>query len=162
MQTTAQAEHIELMDRITAATTVDEMTAARSVITMTETGRGWADDQAPGHYYNGHLLVTIAADNSRAYTDMFGIPHPARLLWEQAIEAETVRERGRPAIGRPIQVRLPQKTISTLDRWAAQEGISRSEAVRLLINMGIVAAHRADNRAQAAETGFPAGTVRVV
>jgi hypothetical protein len=45
------------------------------------------------------------------------------------------RGRGRPATGRDpmIGLRLPKAEIASLDRWAKANGLTRSEAIRVLI-----------------------------
>ena len=98
----------------------------------------------------------MASDNTRAYTDIHSLPNDAFALWGEARTALRTRERGRPEVGRRVDVRLPESTIGILDRWAAREGIGRAEAARRLIYMGIVAAHRADGLT---EDGWPAGVV---
>ena len=49
------------------------------------------------------------------------------------------RGRGRPATGKDplVAFRLPKGGIADLDRWAAANGYSRSEAIRVLIERGI-------------------------
>ena len=49
------------------------------------------------------------------------------------------KKRGRPATGvRPIiGLRLSDSDIARVDRWAAEHEVSRSEAVRLLIERGL-------------------------
>ncbi len=49
------------------------------------------------------------------------------------------KKRGRPATGvRPIiGLRLSVSDIARVDRWAAEHKVSRSEAVRLLIERGL-------------------------
>ena len=49
------------------------------------------------------------------------------------------KKRGRPPTGiRPIVgLRLSEVEIERVDRWAADHGVNRSEAVRLLIERGL-------------------------
>jgi hypothetical protein len=49
------------------------------------------------------------------------------------------KKRGRPATGKDPQVaaRIPVEVIAVLDGWAAEHGVSRSEAVRRLIERGL-------------------------
>jgi Ribbon-helix-helix protein, copG family len=49
------------------------------------------------------------------------------------------KKRGRPATGiRPIiGLRLSETEIARVDRWAGEQKVSRSEAVRLLIERGL-------------------------
>lgn len=46
------------------------------------------------------------------------------------------RERGRPAIGPRVVVRLPESRIEELDRDAYGGWMERAQLLRLLINMG--------------------------
>jgi hypothetical protein len=48
-------------------------------------------------------------------------------------------KRGRPATGRDplVGVRIPAEVITALDKWAKDEGVSRSEAIRRLIESAI-------------------------
>jgi predicted DNA-binding protein len=49
------------------------------------------------------------------------------------------KKRGRPATGKDplVAVRLPPKMITALDKWAAREGLTRSAAVRQMIERGL-------------------------
>jgi hypothetical protein len=49
------------------------------------------------------------------------------------------KKRGRPATGiRPmIGLRLSKVEIGRVDRWAVDHGVTRSEAIRLLIESGL-------------------------
>ena len=50
------------------------------------------------------------------------------------------KSRGRPRgrkYGETIPVRLTSETIAVIDRWAARRDLSRSEAIRLLIEVGL-------------------------
>lgn len=51
-------------------------------------------------------------------------------------------KRGRPATGRdPVSaVRLPHELTSGVDAWAAKHEISRSEAIRRLVELGLASA----------------------
>lgn len=46
---------------------------------------------------------------------------------------------GRPATGRdPVMaMRLPNELRAAIDRWATEKGMSRSEAIRTLIEQGL-------------------------
>lgn len=57
---------------------------------------------------------------------------------------EPERGPGRPAIGRPVQVRFPDGLLARLHAWADYSGISRAEAVRILVDSGLVRAEQAD------------------
>lgn len=49
------------------------------------------------------------------------------------------KARGRPATGQDplIALRMPPETITALDTWAEKQGLSRSEAVRQLVEWGL-------------------------
>jgi hypothetical protein len=58
----------------------------------------------------------------------------------------TPKKRGRPATGRDpfVGVRLPPALIAEIKKWAAKSngGISRSEAIRRLVEIGLRAPKR--------------------
>ena len=56
---------------------------------------------------------------------------------------EPKRGPGRPPIGRPIQVRLPVGLLARLDTFAGE--LNRAEAVRILLNAGLVNAEQVDH-----------------
>jgi predicted DNA-binding protein len=49
------------------------------------------------------------------------------------------RSRGRPATGRDpvLAVRLPDELRTTVEEWAKKEKVTRSEAIRTLIERGL-------------------------
>jgi len=49
------------------------------------------------------------------------------------------KKRGRPATGKDPMVgtRIPVEMIGSIDKWATENGVSRSEAVRRLIQLGL-------------------------
>jgi Arc/MetJ-type ribon-helix-helix transcriptional regulator len=49
------------------------------------------------------------------------------------------KKRGRPATGRDphVTARLPQDLIDGIERWADLNGVSRSEAIRRLIELSL-------------------------
>jgi hypothetical protein len=55
----------------------------------------------------------------------------------------TKKSRGRPATGQGLQIgaRWPDETVAMIDAWAAAEedGPSRSEAIRRLVEIGLKA-----------------------
>src|SRR6476469_2397763 len=53
------------------------------------------------------------------------------------------KTRGRPATGRypTITARLPETTISSVDKWATKNYTTRSEAIRRLVEMALVLTH---------------------
>jgi hypothetical protein len=56
----------------------------------------------------------------------------------------TPKKRGRPATGRNpfLTARVPQELIDALEAWAVANEISRSEAVRRLLELGLSAPKR--------------------
>jgi hypothetical protein len=53
------------------------------------------------------------------------------------------KRRGRPSTGGRdpgVHVRLPETMLATLDAWAASQDVSRSEAIRRLVELGLNAA----------------------
>lgn len=44
---------------------------------------------------------------------------------------------GRPEIGKPINIRLPNDLLAEVDVYAAENGISRAEAIRQLVQRGL-------------------------
>ena len=59
----------------------------------------------------------------------------------KSTKRKQTRARGRPATGRdpPVTARIPNDAIELLDRWAKSEGITRGEAIRQLIEVGLKA-----------------------
>jgi hypothetical protein len=57
----------------------------------------------------------------------------------KSIKVIQKKKRGRPATGRdPVMaIRLPEKLRVAVDHWAADKKITRSEAIRLLIDRGL-------------------------
>jgi hypothetical protein len=47
------------------------------------------------------------------------------------------RPRGRAYGGDTIPVRLPPQMVGRIDRWAAARGVSRSEAIRVLLEQAL-------------------------
>jgi metal-responsive CopG/Arc/MetJ family transcriptional regulator len=58
----------------------------------------------------------------------------------------TPKKRGRPATGRDphISARLPEPLIAAVEKWADQHEISRSEAFRQLVELGLKAKPQSD------------------
>ena len=52
----------------------------------------------------------------------------------------TPRSAGRPAVGRPVNIRLGDALLAEVDAYAEHEGIQRPEAIRQLVRRGL---HRA-------------------
>jgi hypothetical protein len=55
------------------------------------------------------------------------------------IQAVTKRKRGRPATGQNPMIggRVRQETIDAMDEWAKANGLTRSEAMGLLLEAGL-------------------------
>lgn len=47
---------------------------------------------------------------------------------------------GRPAIGEPVQIRLPAAMLADIDRLAAAEGVTRSQWIRQALAARVAAA----------------------
>jgi hypothetical protein len=56
----------------------------------------------------------------------------------------TPKKRGRPATGRNpfLTARVPQEAIDAIEAWAVANEISRSEAIRRLLELGLSAPKR--------------------
>jgi len=54
------------------------------------------------------------------------------------------KKRGRPATGKDplVGARFPQELIDAIDDWASQNESSRSEAIRRLVELGLLAKAR--------------------
>jgi Arc/MetJ-type ribon-helix-helix transcriptional regulator len=55
------------------------------------------------------------------------------------IKGRPKKQRGRPATGKDpsVSARLPQLLINAIETWADENGSSRSEAIRRLIERGL-------------------------
>jgi Ribbon-helix-helix protein, copG family len=58
---------------------------------------------------------------------------------KKSIKVTPKKKRGRPATGRDPHVtsRMPQLLIDQVERWAAANDTSRSEAIRRLVELGL-------------------------
>jgi hypothetical protein len=58
---------------------------------------------------------------------------------KRSITVTPKKKRGRPATGRDPHVtsRMPQTLINQVERWAASNETSRSEAIRRLVELGL-------------------------
>lgn len=153
----ARETSAQIIDRIRTATTIDEMRVALShlkpVGTLAEIGQ-WGSRQ-PGTYTDGRIIVTIDdqdAEHVVDYVRVFDMPtksliqrtreavaeerHETELADDEPEQPET-RRRGRPAIGEPVQVRLPETLLDSLDEYAARNNWTRAEAVRNLVRVGL-------------------------
>jgi len=57
----------------------------------------------------------------------------------KSIKVIPKKKRGRPATGRDpvLAIRLPDKLREAVDQWAASRKITRSQAIRMLIDKGL-------------------------
>lgn len=80
-------------------------------------------------------MVLIVSRSGSFESHMFYAKHK---FMKRSISAKQ-KKRGRPATGvRPmIGLRLSATDIARVDSWAAAHGLSRSEAIRLLIERGL-------------------------
>lgn len=155
MTTTAAAiANKQLIDRLNAAATVDELAAVLATIADIRPGDGRAPgfptDSADGDYYNGHLFATFAAGRY-AMTEMRHLNQSTLALWNEldqrnraaaaeerdaARTARADRGRGRPEIGRRVEVRLPEWLIAIVEARADAEGVTRADVLRALVMAG--------------------------
>lgn len=58
---------------------------------------------------------------------------------KKSIKVHPKKKRGRPATGKDplVSARLPQKLIDQVERWAASNEASRSEAIRQLVELAL-------------------------
>jgi hypothetical protein len=54
-------------------------------------------------------------------------------------QSDTTNKGGRPATGKDplISARVPPATIGAIDTWAGNNGVTRSEAIRRLVELGL-------------------------
>jgi hypothetical protein len=66
------------------------------------------------------------------------------LFMAKSIKVHPKRQRGRPATGKDplVSARLPQPLIDQVEEWSASSEVSRSEAIRRLIEIGLKAKGR--------------------
>jgi Arc/MetJ-type ribon-helix-helix transcriptional regulator len=59
----------------------------------------------------------------------------------KSISVTPKKKRGRPATGRDphVTARLPQELIDAIELWAEKSSVSRSEAIRRLVEIGLKA-----------------------
>jgi hypothetical protein len=69
----------------------------------------------------------------------------------KSIKVEPKR-RGRPATGKDplLTTRAPRETISAIEAWASKNGVTRSEAIRRLVELGLTVRARKPKQAPAA------------
>jgi hypothetical protein len=70
---------------------------------------------------------------------------PGLPFWYTAIMGKSIKvhqkKLGRPATGRDpaVTARMPQSIIDQIERWAQSQGATRSEAIRLLVEIALKA-----------------------
>jgi hypothetical protein len=59
----------------------------------------------------------------------------------KSIKVDQKKKRGRPATGRGLMVssRMPEEIVAAVDGWADQNGTTRSDAIRRLVEIGLKA-----------------------
>lgn len=140
------AAHQAAIATLTAAITTDQLAATLTAWQQLDRP-GFPDDLGDGHYFDGTFLATKRGAEL-AVTQIHQLPTATMDLWQRLdIEQRNTRERdqlladldaeqtgpGRPAIGKPFPVRLPdwRRRIITAD--AAAAGVKDAELVRWLI-----------------------------
>ena len=144
--------HTDLIARINAAASADELAAILDTITRLDRP-GFPTDLADGAYFDGLFIGTMREGQLAAVTQIHHLAPHVLTLWGEldareadaryaaadAERAERDARRGRPEIGRPVQIRLPDWLLALVDRYADERDVSRAEAVRELVAAG----HRA-------------------
>lgn len=143
--------HTALIDRINAVTTPAALAAILASITHLDRP-GFPDNLPDGAYFDGLFIATVTAGRL-ATTQIHQLAPHVLTVWGEldarqrdvdhsaadANRAERDARRGRPEIGRPVQIRLPEWMIRLVDTYADAHDMSRAEAARHLIAAG----HRA-------------------
>jgi len=145
--------HTAAIATLTDATTTEQLAAALNNITDLRVGAapgtapGVPSDAEDGTYYNGFHFLTKIGSRILA-TAAHDLPQHTLILWEQLQQeqrdqreqtqladelAQERRGRGRPRIGRPVPLRLPDWRITDLDRDAQAASVDRAELIRALI-----------------------------
>lgn len=159
---TAQTAHRQLLDRLNGAETADQLAAVLGTVTHLDKP-GFPLNLPDGDYYDGAFYATFRG-GEYAMTQTYGGPrdvlterfwslreelhrrdverrHAERDAARDTADAEKAARRGRPEIGRPIQVRMPEWLIASIDRYADKHDLTRPEAIRKLIVAGGKALH---------------------
>lgn len=145
------AAHTALINRINGVTTTAQLAAVLDNITRLDRP-GFPNDLADGDYYDGFFFATMR-DGKLAVTQHHHLAPHVSTIWaeldeqqradrhaaQDADRAERDARRGRPEIGRAVEIRMPDWMIRMVDRYADQHGLTRAEAARSLIAGG----HRA-------------------
>jgi hypothetical protein len=168
-KTAARRAHQNLIARINAAATSAELAAILDTVTMFDEP-GLPLDLPDGHYHDGAFLATFRGGeyvttmtrgrpagplNDRVW-DLWSEVEAARLAARDAERdgeqaAADAARRGRPEIGRPVQIRFPEWLLASVDRWADAHDMTRAEAMRKLV----LAGKEALDKAEAIDRLFP-------
>lgn len=142
--TTARETNTRTFAAIEAAPDVPAMREAWSAVTrlanLDELHHGMF-----GTFTDGRVLTTRSPDRSEHTIDLVGLSYRTELVIGAMREAdkpappadEEPARRGRPEIGPVIQVRLLPHMLRQADALATHMGVSRAEAVRLLVRTGL-------------------------
>lgn len=150
--------HSRLIARFKALKTADEL--ERFLAAVVELPKpGFPANLADGDYFDGAYLATVRG-GEHAMTLVLGRPAEYDHIWplwdqmasrrtddlaaqrdagRDADDDELASRRGRPQIGRPVQIRLPEWLLRLVDQYADANDLTRAEAARKLI----VAGHQA-------------------
>lgn len=143
------APHTDLIARINATSTPDQLAAILATITHLDRP-GFPDNLPDGDYFDGLFIATHQAGRRIGITQIHHLAPYVLTLWgeldaqqqtDQADDDATAGEarRGRPEIGPRVPVRMPSWMIRLVDQYADRHGVTRAEAARALIAAG----HRA-------------------
>lgn len=145
----ATTAHQQLIARFNAITTVDELDdfLANDV---QQCKVGFPLDLPDGHYFDGAFFATFRS-GEHVMTRIQGWPAEFDHIWplwdqlntrkraerdaqrdaeRDATDEERAERRGRPVIGRPVQIRLPEWLIRQIDLYADANDLTRAEAAR--------------------------------
>lgn len=158
MPTLAQTQHEAFLARLDNAADPGEFARILAEIThigpIDGTAPGFPTDATPGTYYNGMHFMTTAADGSTWYSDKHQMSPRTMELWQQAADVQRAEDwwiadaqrqvaernrRGRPEIGRPVEIRLPAWMIHSIDQYAEAHDLKRAEAIRQMLQAGMMA-----------------------
>lgn len=145
--------HTDLIDQINAVTTTADLATLLAGITHLDRP-GFPGDLADGNYFDGFFFATFEGGR-RAMTQIHQLAPHVLTIWGELdadqrdadyaakdaarAEIDAARGRGRPEIGRLVQIRMPDWMIRLVDRYADEHDMKRAEAARHLIAAG----HRA-------------------
>lgn len=143
MTSNASEINARVFDAIEGAPDVPAMREAWSAVTrlgsLNELQHGMF-----GTFTDGRLLTTRARGSEHTI-DLFTLSYRTELVWQAMREADKTApppedepaKRGRPEIGPTVQVRLLPHMLRQADALAARRGVSRAEAIRLLVRTGL-------------------------